>query len=413
MSDPANHSAASFQQRADWSVSQSSTKLRLGCLRHVRKEALSIRKAEYRSLERGDHSEGFIFAPILSLGRSGWLSPGEAHVHMTVVNSSPDTASLYKVEDFLSPGIYFSLVTISALIMHSLYAILSLSLVALPQHAQAQDGPCPLLGAIFPPAQHPLESNTFSDTIANLTSTFEELERNGTFEEFNTTLYVQAFSASDTLFQHGYVPPAMKGFLTSGTLNEDTVFRIGSVSKLFTVYTLLAEVGMKRMNDPVTKWVPELARAAKKNKGDPVRKVQWDEVTIGQLSGHLAGVSRNCKYCCGPCALTAVLTLVCIVGLFDMQSLFDSSDVSPEKFGLPILDKKKKTSCSISDAALGPCSRKGTPLDPPSLRYIANICLQSSFRALRLKSPSPSRLLQTPPCTPTSHTKSSPIRLRV
>lgn len=185
--------------------------------------------------------------------------------------------------------------------MISLYVIISLGLAALPQHAYAQTGPCPLLGAIFPPVQHPLNSTTFSDTIANLTNTFNDLDRNGTFEEFNTTLYVQAFSASDTLFQHGYVPPAMKSFLTSGTLNEDTVFRIGSISKLVTVYTLLAEVGMKRMNDPVTKWIPELARAAKKNKGDAVRRVQWDEVTIGELSGHLAGVGRDCKFCSERC----------------------------------------------------------------------------------------------------------------
>jgi hypothetical protein len=180
--------------------------------------------------------------------------------------------------------------------MNYLTLALSLGFAVLPQQTNAQETPCPLLGAIFPPVQHPLKSCAFSDTIARLNSTFDELDRNGTLEGFNTTFYIQAFSASDTLFQHGYVPPSMKDFLTSGTLNEDTVFRVGSVSKLLTVYTLLAEVGMKRMNDPVTKWVPELAQAARKNKVDPARKVQWDEVTIGQLSGHLAGISRNCKY---------------------------------------------------------------------------------------------------------------------
>jgi CubicO group peptidase (beta-lactamase class C family) len=192
--------------------------------------------------------------------------------------------------------------------MHHLNLLLSLGLAVLPQQAQAQQTPCPLLGAIFPPAQHPLKSTNFSNTIANLNTTFNDLDKNGTLNEFNTTFYVQAFSASDTLFQYGYVPPAMKGFLTSGTLNENTVFRIGSVSKLLTVYTLLAEVGMKRMNDPVTKWVPELARAAKKNKGDPTRTVQWDEVTIGQLSGHLAGISRDCKYSYKVALCPALLT---------------------------------------------------------------------------------------------------------
>ncbi|RGP66569.1 beta-lactamase-like 1 [Fusarium longipes] len=223
--------------------------------------------------------------------------------------------------------------------MKYLIFALSLGFAVLPQQANAQETPCPLLGAIFPPVQHPLKSSTFSNTISHLNTTFNELDRNGTLEGLNTTFYIQAFSASDTLFQHGYVPPSMKGFLTSGSLDEDTVFRIGSVSKLLTVYTLLAEVGMKHMNDPVTKWVPELAHAARKTKGDPTRNVQWDEVTIGQLSGHLSGISRN-------------------FGFFDLSSVIGFTNQSPESYGLPILDKNAKPQCSISDPSLRPCTRK-------------------------------------------------------
>ncbi|KLO95164.1 uncharacterized protein Y057_7683 [Fusarium fujikuroi] len=223
--------------------------------------------------------------------------------------------------------------------MNYLTLALSLGLAVLPQQANTQETPCPLLGAIFPPVQHPLKSGDFSDTIAQLSATFNNLDRNGTLEGFNTTFYVQAFSASDTLFQHGYVPSSMKGFLTSGSLNEDTVFRVGSVSKLLTVYTLLAEVGIKHMNDPVTKWVPELALAARNNKGDPTRKVQWDEVTIGQLAGHMAGISRN-------------------FGFFDMSSIIESAHQSPELYGLPMLNKKESPHCSVSDQSLKPCSRK-------------------------------------------------------
>ncbi|KAF5698577.1 beta-lactamase-like 1 [Fusarium globosum] len=223
--------------------------------------------------------------------------------------------------------------------MNYLTLALSLGLAVLPQQANSQETPCPLLGAIFPPVQHPLKSGDFSDTIAQLNATFKKIDHNGTLEGFNTTFYVQAFSASDTLFQHGYVPSSMKGFLTSGSLNEDTMFRVGSVSKLLTVYTLLAEVGIKHMSDPVTKWVPELALAARNNKGDPTRKVQWDEVTIGQLAGHMAGISRN-------------------FGFFDMSSIIESTHQSPELYGLPILNKKERPHCSVSDPSLKPCSRK-------------------------------------------------------
>ncbi|RBR13272.1 uncharacterized protein FIESC28_08238 [Fusarium coffeatum] len=223
--------------------------------------------------------------------------------------------------------------------MHYLSLLLPLGLAVLPQEAHAQQPVCPLLGPIFPPVPHPAKSNAISNAIIDLDKTFKELDRNGTFHELNTTLYVQAFSAADTLFQHGYVPQGMKGFLTSGTLNEDTVFRVGSVSKLLIVYTLLAEVGMDHMSDPVTRWVPELAHAAKKGKGDPTRRVQWNEVTIGQLCGHMSGVSRN-------------------FGFFDLDSLIGYPKANPEMYGFPILEKIERRKCDISDPALGPCSRK-------------------------------------------------------
>ncbi|KAI1073069.1 hypothetical protein LB507_008984 [Fusarium sp. FIESC RH6] len=223
--------------------------------------------------------------------------------------------------------------------MRYLSLLLPLGLAVLPQQANAQQSVCPLLGSIFPPVQHLAKSNVISNAITNLDKTFKELDRNGTFHGLNTTLYVQAFSASDTLFQHGYVPSDMKGFLTSGTINENTVFRIGSVSKLLTVYTLLSEVGMDHMNDPVTKWVPELARAAKKGKGDPTRQIQWNEITIGQLCGHMSGVRRN-------------------FGFFDLDSLIGSPKNDPEKYGFPILGKNEQRKCDIADPELGACSRK-------------------------------------------------------
>lgn len=96
----------------------------------------------------------------------------------------------------------------SILIMNYLTLALSLGLATIPQQANAQETPCPLLGAIFPPVQHPLKTSAFSDTIAQLNATFNELDRNGTLEGFNNTFYIQAFSASDTLFQHGTsLPP--------------------------------------------------------------------------------------------------------------------------------------------------------------------------------------------------------------
>ncbi|KAF7556442.1 hypothetical protein G7Z17_g1420 [Cylindrodendrum hubeiense] len=169
-------------------------------------------------------------------------------------------------------------------------------LLILAGHTLGQSNPtCPLLGPVFPAPQGALDdSSAINDAVARLTDLMENIAQSGT----NTTFYVQAFSGTNTLFNYGYVPPTMNDSLTTGNLDENTVFRIGSVSKLITVYTILAEVGMELMSDPITKWVPELAKVAK-GQEDPVTRPQWNDITIGQLASHLSGIERNCEDLCG------------------------------------------------------------------------------------------------------------------
>lgn len=174
-----------------------------------------------------------------------------------------------------------------------------LGLLALAGTTLGQTNPtCPLLGPVFPPVGTGLNNSAVvKDAVAQLGDLMDEVVKNGT----NTTFYLQAFSGTEKLFSYGYAPPSTADSLTSGTLDENTVFRIGSVSKLLTVYTLLAEIGMEPLSDPVTKWVPELATVAK----HPGRRTHWDEVTIGQLASHMSGVERNCKY-------HEILSLCCV-----------------------------------------------------------------------------------------------------
>ncbi|EXJ82747.1 hypothetical protein A1O3_06562 [Capronia epimyces CBS 606.96] len=75
------------------------------------------------------------------------------------------------------------------------------------------------------------------------------------------------------------------------TVNADTVFRIGSISKLFTTYTLLVSRGLAIFSRPIQDFVPEL----KTDSADlhPESRVNWSEVTVGALASHLAGISRD------------------------------------------------------------------------------------------------------------------------
>ncbi|RMJ19119.1 hypothetical protein CDV36_001176 [Fusarium kuroshium] len=216
-----------------------------------------------------------------------------------------------------------------------LLSTVTLALLALAGGTLGQTNPtCPLLGPVFPPVQKGLaKSAAVKTAIEILTDELNNVVKEGT----DTTLYVQAFSGTDKIFSYGYAPPSTSGSLTSGTLNENTVFRIGSVSKLITVYALLAEVGMERLNDPVTRWVPELAKAMN-HRDDPAQSPRWNEVTIGQLASHMSGIGRN-------------------FGLFDFGLLVKASGANPEEFGLPTLKVQDLPSCDLSFGHKA-CTRK-------------------------------------------------------
>ena len=78
---------------------------------------------------------------------------------------------------------------------------------------------------------------------------------------------------------------------------RDAVYRLGSLTKIFTVYTWLALDGDGKFNDPITKYVPELAAAAGRHgeRDDPVRYVSWEDVTVGALASQMGGIIRDCE----------------------------------------------------------------------------------------------------------------------
>ncbi|KAK7420246.1 hypothetical protein QQX98_002901 [Neonectria punicea] len=207
-----------------------------------------------------------------------------------------------------------------------------LGLLALAGTVVGQTNPtCPLLGPVFPPVRVGLNNSVvIKDAVAQLGDLMDEVVKNGT----STTFYVQAFSGTDTLLSYGYSPPSTADSLTSGTLDENTVFRIGSVSKLLTVYTLLAEIGMESLSDPITKWIPELANVAE----HPGQRTHWDEVTIGQLASHMSGIERN-------------------FGLGDYSVLVNALGVNPEQLGLPSLKEEDVPICDLGFGRKA-CTRK-------------------------------------------------------
>ncbi|KAF7519973.1 hypothetical protein PCG10_009453 [Penicillium crustosum] len=76
----------------------------------------------------------------------------------------------------------------------------------------------------------------------------------------------------------------------TGNVGPDTVFRIGSISKLFTVYQLLLQGGHNLLNEPIWRYLDGLPANDDYNANPTVK---WDEITVGALAGQMGGILRD------------------------------------------------------------------------------------------------------------------------
>lgn len=172
----------------------------------------------------------------------------------------------------------------------------------LPLAIQAKPN-CPLLGPDFPAPKSLSSSPTFQAAIANLTELLTAAQTSGNtsygpFDAVNTSYSLEFFSIHDPspLFTSHYSTPSLaKAKYGVKTVDSESVYRIGSVTKLLTVYTALAQCGFLHFNEPITKFIPELQQAAQTLNGtaNPLDNPSWDEITLGELASQQSGIGRD------------------------------------------------------------------------------------------------------------------------
>jgi hypothetical protein len=184
--------------------------------------------------------------------------------------------------------------------MKTLTWVFSTLLVQLPISFAAPN--CPLIGAEFPPPQRLSEHPTWKKAVENITAVFDYID-------VSNITGVDRFSYSIQIFSTNPGPPILwerhrtaKDLPANTTgvkqVDGDTVYRLGSVSKVFTVLAFLAEVGDVQWNQPITKYVPELAKQPSRTAStdfDEVRETAWDDITLGALASQVSGIGRDCE----------------------------------------------------------------------------------------------------------------------
>lgn len=159
---------------------------------------------------------------------------------------------------------------------------------------------CPLFGPIFPEPTNLLSNTVIQTAGAALDGVFAKYIDNDNSTGSDRFSYsVEVFSGSEDkpLWSHYWTAPNLKTLNTTGvtTVDTNTVYRIGSITKIFTMLTFLAAVGDGIWNDPITKHLPEIAEIAGKASGGPIFAPDWDSITIGSLASQTSGLIRDCK----------------------------------------------------------------------------------------------------------------------
>ncbi|KAK6953659.1 hypothetical protein Daesc_005964 [Daldinia eschscholtzii] len=176
-------------------------------------------------------------------------------------------------------------------------ALLLAAYVAVPANGIPN---CPYPGPAFPKPTALASSDIIKTAIANLTATFDARGMDPSTNPNGTSWSIQVFSASDPdedepVWSHYHTATDLLAADTPGVKSIDgsTVYRLGSVTKIFTILTFLIEAGDTYWNTPVTQWVPELELLAGKAQYDPVMNVDWDSITLQDLASHMAGIVRD------------------------------------------------------------------------------------------------------------------------
>jgi CubicO group peptidase (beta-lactamase class C family) len=168
----------------------------------------------------------------------------------------------------------------------------TLSALALSAEAIKTTG-CPLLGPAFPAPTALSEDPTFSSKAEELTSKLNEA-----IEDGSLSFAVQVFSSEEDHSAFGFYhtdDPIKVGSVGVKEVDEDTMFRIGSISKLWTMYLFMTLEGTRYFHEPVSKYVPELQiEYSSAQEKDKINYLQWSDVTIGELASHQAGLARDC-----------------------------------------------------------------------------------------------------------------------
>lgn len=152
---------------------------------------------------------------------------------------------------------------------------------------------CPVAGAVLPRPTALKKSEFFIKATENITRALDAAvsgEIEAGWDVKNTSFSVSLVTGGDGNEDDAdkiiweYHHRGERNVNGTKVVDRDSQYLIGSVSKVFSDILLLKS-GID-VEDPITKYLPQL-------KGNGSSPIKWDNVTLGAMSEHLAGIPSN------------------------------------------------------------------------------------------------------------------------
>lgn len=144
--------------------------------------------------------------------------------------------------------------------------------------------PCPPLGPVLPAPKTPSSSDAVKAAIQELTAELNAIA-SSTLNSSGLSVAVKSIHEDGQLFSYHHTPPNFSGTGTN-KIDENTIYRVGSVSKIMPVLISLQSDKI-RMDDSVLEYIPELRTAVNENE---LLRIQWEGITVRSLATHLSGL---------------------------------------------------------------------------------------------------------------------------
>lgn len=173
------------------------------------------------------------------------------------------------------------------------------------------------LGPRYPsPTDLTSNNSLVATSFANLTSTLNLYLRGNNLTNQslapipgiqNVTFSFGVFSVHDPSaaksLQYHYTSAEVASGAGTDKVDGDSIYRVASVSKLFTIFAGMLALNSSDWDRPITDFLPALLQYV--DEDDPTKSVRWNEVTIAALGAQIAGIPRDAAPFLADIVLTA------------------------------------------------------------------------------------------------------------